>query len=85
MREITLRVTDEEYALLDEFRSGRAKSFHVYEGTKPEGEGYGEHILAIDDGGGQIYAECPYLIGVAPLIATALNGLFRGAGNLDGE
>lgn len=80
MREITLRLTDEEFQLLDSFRKGRERGFGVYQGTEA-GSDTGEHVLATDDGGGFIFAECPYSDS-APLIAAAMNGLFA-SGNTD--
>jgi hypothetical protein len=69
MKEITLRLTDEEYELLDKFRRGRAREFAVY----------GEDVLAVDDGGGYTFSKSPSFPQGAPLIAAALNGLFRAA------
>jgi diaminopimelate decarboxylase len=67
MKEITLRLTDEEHELLDEFRRGRAREFAVY----------GEDVLAVDDGGGFMFSQSQYFPEGAPLIAAAFNGLFR--------
>jgi hypothetical protein len=38
MKEITLRLTDEEYELLDGFRRGRSRGFFVYEGEAETAE-----------------------------------------------
>ena len=67
MREITLRVTEEEYELLENFRSGRGREFHADS----------DNVLAVDDGGGFTFSESRYFEGGAPLIAAAFNGLFR--------
>ena len=73
MKEITLRVTDEEYVALGEFRHYREREFEVYEGTEA-----GEYVLATDEGGSFVFAECPNFPEGATLIAAAFNGLFRG-------
>jgi hypothetical protein len=76
MKEITLRLTDEEYELLDKFRRGRAR---VRRGRAREFSVYGEDVLAVDDGGGFTFSKSPSFPQGAPLIAAAFNGLFRAA------
>lgn len=67
MKEVTLRLTDEEFEVLDSFRRGRAREFVVS----------GDDVTAVDDGGGFIFSNSEYFEGGSGLIAAAFNGLFR--------
>jgi hypothetical protein len=84
MKEITLLLTEEEYELLDELRRGRERGFFVYEGACDDLD-HGNHVLAVDDGGGFVFSESPSFPQGSPLIAAAFNGLFRAVESNDSE
>jgi hypothetical protein len=68
MREITLRLTEQEFRAIEDFLD-RGGLEHFY--------AYGDDVLAIDMSGGFIFAESPYVDASVAPIAAALNGLLR--------
>jgi hypothetical protein len=75
MKEITLKLTEEEFEVIDAFLGrGDEEGFLVYEGA---GDGdQGEHVLAINRSGGHVFADC-ITPGFAPVIAGVFNGLLK--------